>query len=45
MIRKIADTQIESEDEGEEDSEVEVVQLAQRSLQLLGQTKLSHIEG
>ncbi|EPQ64074.1 Bgt-2743, partial [Blumeria graminis f. sp. tritici] len=45
MIRKIADTQVESEDEGEEDSEVEVVQLAQRSLQLLGQTKLSHIEG
>jgi vacuolar protein 8 len=39
MIKTIADTQIESDDEGEE------VQLAQRSLQLLGQNKPSHIEG
>lgn len=45
MIKKIADSQVESEDEGEEDGEGEVTQLAQRSLQLLGQTKSSHIEG
>ena len=45
MIKTIADTQIESDDEGEEDGEGEVVQLAQRSLKLLGQNKPSHIEG
>ena len=45
MIKTIADTQIESDDEGEEDGEGEVVQLAQRSLQLLVQNKPSHIEG
>lgn len=45
MIKTIADTQIESDDEGEEDGEGEVVQLAQRSLQLLGQNKPAHIEG
>ncbi|EHL00508.1 putative Vacuolar protein 8 [Glarea lozoyensis 74030] len=46
MIKTIADTQIESDDEAEEDGEGEVVQLAQRSLQLLGQgNKTSHIEG
>ncbi|POS86744.1 ARM repeat-containing protein [Erysiphe pulchra] len=47
MIKKIADTQVDSEGEGdvEEDGEGEVAQLASRSLQLLGQTKLSHIEG
>ncbi|PSS13148.1 hypothetical protein M430DRAFT_125121 [Amorphotheca resinae ATCC 22711] len=46
MIKTIADKQIESDDEGEEDGEGEVVQLAQRSLQLLGQGgKPSHIEG
>lgn len=45
MVKKIADIQVESEGDGEEDGEGEVSQLAQRSLQLLGQTKLSHIEG
>jgi len=47
MIKTIADTQIESDDEGEEDGEGEVVQLAQRSLLLLGQggSKNLHIEG
>jgi len=46
MIKTIADTQVESDDEGDEDSDGEVVQLAQRSLQLLGQGgKPSHIEG
>lgn len=46
MIKIIADKQVESDDEGEEDGEGEVVQLAQRSLQLLGQGgKPSHIEG
>ncbi|KAG0649009.1 Vacuolar 8 [Hyphodiscus hymeniophilus] len=46
MIKTIADKQIESDDEGEEDGEGEVVQLAQRSLQLLGQSgKPTHIEG
>lgn len=46
MIKRIADTQIESDDEGEEDGEGEVVQLAQRCLGLLGQVpKVSHIEG
>ncbi|OWP06214.1 vacuolar protein [Marssonina coronariae] len=45
MIKTIADSQIESDDEIEEDGEGEVVQLAQRSLQLLGQNKPAHIEG
>ncbi|KHJ32407.1 putative vacuolar protein 8 [Erysiphe necator] len=47
MIKKISDTQVDSEGDGdiEEDGEGEVAQLASRSLQLLGQTKLSHIEG
>ena len=46
MIKTISDKQIESDDEGEEDGEGEVVQLAQRSLQLLGQGgKPAHIEG
>ncbi|KAH8599820.1 putative vacuolar protein 8 [Bisporella sp. PMI_857] len=45
MIKTIADKQIESDDEGEEDGEGEVVQLAQRSLQLLGQGGKPHIEG
>ena len=46
MIKRIADTQIESDDEGEEDGEGEVVQLAGRCLGLLGQVpKVSHIEG
>lgn len=44
MIKTISDKPIESDDEGEEDGEGEVVQLAQRSLQLLGQGT-SHIEG
>jgi vacuolar protein 8 len=45
MIKTISDKQIESDDEGEEDGEGEVVQLAQRSLQLLGQGGKPHIEG
>ena len=46
MIKTIADKQVESDDEGEEDGEGEVIQLAQRCLQLLGQGgKLSHVEG
>lgn len=48
MIKTIAEKQVESDDEGEEDGEVEVVRLAQRSLMLLGQgggIKTSHIEG
>ncbi|KAG9231237.1 vacuolar protein-like protein 8 [Amylocarpus encephaloides] len=46
MIKTIADMQVESDDEAEEDGDGEVVQLAQKSLQLLGQgTKTSHIEG
>jgi len=46
MIKQIAETQIESDDENEEDGEGEVIQLAQRSLSLLGQTsKNAHIEG
>lgn len=47
MIKTIAETQIDSDDEGEEDGEGEVVQLAQRSLSLLGQggPKSAHIEG
>ncbi|KIN04268.1 hypothetical protein OIDMADRAFT_40317 [Oidiodendron maius Zn] len=46
MIKTIADKQVESDDEGEEDGEGEVIQLAQRSLQLLGQVvKPPHIEG
>lgn len=45
MIKTISDRQIESDDEGEEDGEGEVVQLAQRSLQLLGQGGKPHIEG
>ncbi|OBT77416.1 vacuolar protein 8 [Pseudogymnoascus sp. 05NY08] len=44
MIKTISDRQIESDDDGEEEGEGEVVQLAQRSLQLLGQGT-SHIEG
>lgn len=44
MIKIISDKQVESDDETEEDGEGEVVQLAQRSLQLLGQGT-SHIEG
>jgi vacuolar protein 8 len=45
MIKTISDKQIESDDEGEEDGEGEVVQLAQRSLSLLGQGGKPHIEG
>lgn len=45
MIKTIAENPVESDDEGEEDGEGEVVQLAQRSLQLLGQEKPVHIEG
>ena len=36
MIKTISDKQIESNDEGEEEGEGKVIQLAQRSLQLLG---------
>lgn len=46
MIKTISDKQIESDDDGEEDGEGEVIQLAQRSMQLLGQPGPSkHIEG
>ncbi len=47
MIKTISDKQVESDDEGEEDGEGEVVQLAQRSLRLLGQgaSAQPHIEG
>jgi vacuolar protein 8 len=46
MIKTIADKSVESDEEGEEDGEGEVVQLAQRSLQLLGQGgSQPHIEG
>jgi vacuolar protein 8 len=46
MIKAIAEKQVESDDEGEEEGEGEVIQLAQRSLQLLGQVvKPPHIEG
>jgi vacuolar protein 8 len=45
MIKTISDKQIESDDESEEDGEGEVIQLAQRSLQLLGQGGKPHIEG
>lgn len=47
MIKTISDKQVESEGEDgdEEDGEGEVVQLAQRSLQLLGQGDKAHVEG
>lgn len=46
MIKAIAEKQVESDDEGDEEGEGEVIQLAQRSLQLLGQVvKPPHIEG
>lgn len=46
MIKTIADKPTESDDEGEEEDEGEVTQLAQRCLQLLGQGgKPAHIEG
>jgi len=46
MIKTIADKEVESDDEGEEDGEGEVITLAKRSLELLGQEKKSsHIEG
>ena len=46
MIKTIANRQIESEHEFEDDDEGEVVNLAQRCLELLGQSALkSHIEG
>jgi vacuolar protein 8 len=46
MIRLIANRQIESDNEAEDDDEGEVVNLAQRCLELLGQgVAKSHIEG
>lgn len=47
MIRQIANKQVEAEDpEPEEDDEGEVVNLAQRCLELLGQSgSKAHIEG
>lgn len=46
MIRGIANRQVESENEFEDDDEGEVVSLAQRCLELLGQSaNKAHIEG
>ena len=46
MIKQIANRQIESDNELEDDDEGEVVNLAQRCLELLGQSfTKSHIEG
>ena len=46
MIRQIANRQMESDNEAEDDDEGEVVSLAQRCLELLGQgASKSHIEG
>ncbi|KAI1262107.1 vacuolar protein 8 [Xylariaceae sp. FL1019] len=46
MIKQISNRQVESENEFEEDDEGEVVNLAQRCLELLGQsTSKAHIEG
>lgn len=46
MIRQIANRQIESDNELEDDDEGEVVSLAQRCLELLGQGNAkAHIEG
>ena len=44
MIRTISDKTIESDDEDGEDGEGEVVNLARRSLELLGQDNRRHIE-
>ncbi|KAL2157214.1 hypothetical protein VTH06DRAFT_6350 [Thermothelomyces fergusii] len=46
MIKQIANRQMESDNEAEDDDEGEVVNLAQRCLELLGQgASKSHIEG
>ncbi len=46
MIRQIANRQVESDNEFEEDDEGEVINLAQRCLELLGQgVSKTHIEG
>ncbi len=47
MVRQIANRQIESDNELEDEDEGEVVSLAQRCLELLGQgvANKSHIEG
>ena len=46
MIKQIANRQMESDNEAEDDDEGEVVSLAQRCLELLGQgASKSHIEG
>lgn len=46
MTKQIANRQVESENEVEDDDEGEVVNLAQRCLELLGQGGAkSHIEG
>lgn len=46
MIKQIANRQIESDNEFEEDDEGEVINLAQRCLELLGQSmSKAHIEG
>lgn len=46
MIKQIANRQIESDNELEDDDEGEVVNLAQRCLELLGQSfTKTHIEG
>jgi vacuolar protein 8 len=48
MIKTISDKNVESDDEGEEDGEGEVVALARRSLELLGHQQekpMKHVEG
>lgn len=46
MIKQIANRQVESDNEYEEDDEGEVINLAQRCLELLGQSmSKAHIEG
>lgn len=46
MIKQIANQQVESDNELEEDDESEVINLAQRCLELLGQRMpKAHIEG
>lgn len=45
MIKKISDQNIDTESEENDDGEGEVVALARRSLQLLGETKPELVEG
>ena len=45
MVRSIAEKTVESDDEDSEDGEQEVVALARRSLELLGKSSKTLIEG